>query len=252
MIDGNGFPQHILVVGGNSEIAHHIVANLAEHSLETAVLLGPNLDNLQDAATRLKHFADLQVITTLGDLGDLDALPDAITHAAQLCPTLDCVLIAGAILGDQTMDEIDPRAVARSLTINSVGPAVALTVVVAIMERQGFGEILVLSSVAGEQVRRSNYLYGVGKAALDGFALALGDRTSPAISVTVVRPGFVRTKMTAGRPAAPFATTPEAVSRDAVAALIARRQLVWSPKVMRAIMAVIRHLPRPLLRRLPI
>ena len=85
---------------------------------------------------------------------------------------------------------------------------------------QGHGRILVLSSVAGYRVRRSNFVYGAAKAGLDGFAKGLGEAVrGTGVSVHVVRPGFVRTKMTEGRPAAPFAVGPDRVAEDVVRGL---------------------------------
>jgi len=110
----------------------------------------------------------------------------------------------------------------------------------------------VLSSVAGERVRRANFVYGSTKAGLDGFAQGLGDALAGSgAGVLVVRPGFVATKMTAGRAPAPLATTPEAVA-DAVVAGIARgKETVWVPPALRWVFAAFRHLPRSVWRKIP-
>ncbi|MFT3854435.1 MAG: SDR family NAD(P)-dependent oxidoreductase [Ilumatobacteraceae bacterium] len=121
------------------------------------------------------------------------------------------------------------------------------------LRAQGHGAIVVLSSVAGERVRAANSAYGATKAGLDGFAQGLGDRiAADGVHVLVVRPGFVRTSMTEGRPAAPLATTPEAVAEVTVKALRARRRTVWAPALMRPVFMVFRHLPGPVWRRLPL
>jgi decaprenylphospho-beta-D-erythro-pentofuranosid-2-ulose 2-reductase len=110
---------------------------------------------------------------------------------------------------------------------------------------------VVLSSVAGERVRRSNFVYGSSKAGLDGFAQGLGDSlVGTGVDVLVVRPGFVHSAMTEGRETPPLSTTPEAVA-DAVAdALVAGRHTVWVPGTFRFVMSAFRHLPRPVWRRL--
>jgi decaprenylphospho-beta-D-erythro-pentofuranosid-2-ulose 2-reductase len=111
----------------------------------------------------------------------------------------------------------------------------------------------VLSSVAGERARRSNFVYGSSKAGLDVFAQGLGDSLQGSgVHVVIVRPGFVRTKMTAGLPDAPMATTPEAVADAVVKALRTGREIVWVPGQMRVVMSGLRHLPRPVFRRLKI
>ena len=95
--------------------------------------------------------------------------------------------------------------------------------VAAQFRRQGHGRLVVLSSVAGERVRKANFVYGSSKAGLDGFAQGLGDALAgTGASVLVVRPGFVHSKMTEGMKAAPFATTPAAVAAATVKALRAR------------------------------
>src|SRR6478735_7576066 len=112
---------------------------------------------------------------------------------------------------------------------------------------------IALSSVAGERVRRSNFAYGASKAGMDGFYLGLGEalRGSGA-RVLVVRPGFVHTKMTEGREAAPLSVTAEQVA-DAVTTAVAKGDdLIWVPKAMRGVMSGLRHVPRPLFRKLPI
>jgi decaprenylphospho-beta-D-erythro-pentofuranosid-2-ulose 2-reductase len=138
------------------------------------------------------------------------------------------------------------------LTVNMTWPAAALTAVAARLQRQGHGRIVVLSSVAGYRVRRSNFIYGAAKAGLDGFALGLGEAVrGTGISVHVVRPGFVHTKMTAGRPAAPFAVGPERVARDTVRGLERGEAVIWSPGMLKYVFSVMRLLPQALWRRLP-
>ena len=117
---------------------------------------------------------------------------------------------------------------------------------------QGHGRILVLSSVAGYRVRRSNFVYGAAKAGLDGFAKGLGEAVrGTGVSVHVVRPGFVRTKMTEGRPAAPFAVGPDRVAEDVVRGLERGQAVIWSPGVLRAVFGVLGLLPDAIWRKLP-
>jgi decaprenylphospho-beta-D-erythro-pentofuranosid-2-ulose 2-reductase len=121
------------------------------------------------------------------------------------------------------------------------------------MSRQGHGTIVVLSSVAGERARRSNFVYGSSKAGLDAFAQGLGDRLHErGVHVMVVRPGFVRTKMTAGLDDVPLSTDPDAVAESIATGLRRSSHTVWSPAPLRAVMAALRHLPRPLFRRLDV
>ena len=165
---------------------------------------------------------------------------------------VDLVIVAVGELGLQEADETDPERVARMVTVNFTWPAAALSVVAAHLRRQGHGGIVVLSSVAAYRVRRSNYIYGSAKAGLDGFALGLGEALrGTGVTVHVVRPGFVRTKMTAGRPAAPFAVGPEQVASDIVRGLQTGRAVIWSPGVLKWVFTILRLLPQALWRRVP-
>jgi decaprenylphospho-beta-D-erythro-pentofuranosid-2-ulose 2-reductase len=95
-------------------------------------------------------------------------------------------------------------------------------------------------------------MYGSTKAGMDGFYLGLGEALrGEGISVTVVRPGFVKTKMTEGMTPTPLATTAEAVAEDVVAAVAKRKELVWTPAPWRLVMSVFRHIPRTIFRKLP-
>jgi decaprenylphospho-beta-D-erythro-pentofuranosid-2-ulose 2-reductase len=120
------------------------------------------------------------------------------------------------------------------------------------LRRQGHGVLVVLSSVAGERVRAANFVYGATKAGLDAFAQGLGDSLAGSgARVLVVRPGFVRTKMTTGLAEAPFTTGPDAVADATIAGLRRGAHTVWSPPALRWVFMVLRHVPRPLWRRMP-
>ena len=101
------------------------------------------------------------------------------------------------------------------------------------MRRQGHGHIVVLSSVAGERGRASNYVYGSSKAGLDAFAQGLNDALAGSgVKVTVVRPGFVHSKMTRGLKSAPLAATPRQVAEVAVKGMKAGKHTVWAPPAL--------------------
>ena len=113
--------------------------------------------------------------------------------------------------------------------------------------------VVVLSSVAGERVRPANPVYGGTKAGLDGFCQGYGDWLAPqGVRMLVVRPGFVRTAMTEGMAAAPLATTAEKVADVTVKALRGRRRTVWAPPALQVVFSLLRHLPGPIWRRLPL
>ena len=166
---------------------------------------------------------------------------------------LDVVILAFGQLVDQAELDTDPERAAAMVHVNYTGAVSVSLAVAAQFRRQGHGRLVVLSSVAGERVRKANFVYGSSKAGLDGFAQGLGDSLAGSgASVLVVRPGFVHTKMTEGRKAAPLATTPSVVGEATVKALRSGRRTVWVPATLRPVFSVFRHLPGPIWRRLPL
>jgi decaprenylphospho-beta-D-erythro-pentofuranosid-2-ulose 2-reductase len=134
--------------------------------------------------------------------------------------------------------------------VGAVSCGVALAEV---MREQGHGVIVAMSSVAGERVRRSNFVYGSTKAGMDGFYLGLGEALREyGVQVVVVRPGFVRTKMTEGKESVPLSVDADDVAEAIMEAVAKRRDLVWVPGSLRAVMSGLRHVPRPIFRRLPL
>jgi decaprenylphospho-beta-D-erythro-pentofuranosid-2-ulose 2-reductase len=161
--------------------------------------------------------------------------------------------VAFGVLGDQAEAEHDAAAALEIARVNYLGTVSVAVPVANRMRAQGHGTIVALSSVAGERVRRSNFVYGSSKAGMDGFLLGLGDSlVGTGVKVMVVRPGFVHTKMTEGMEAAPLSTTPEAVADAILAGLARGSETVWVPGALRYVMMVLRHVPRPIFRKLPL
>jgi decaprenylphospho-beta-D-erythro-pentofuranosid-2-ulose 2-reductase len=162
------------------------------------------------------------------------------------------VLVAVGVLGEQQRDERDPGRVAEVATVNFTWPAAALAAVAERLRSQGSGRLVVLSSVAGVRVRRANYVYGSTKAGLDGYVVGLSESLrGTGVRVHVVRPGFVRTKMTAGLPDAPLPTSPDLVAADVIRGIELGQTVIWSPSVLRWVFGVFRLLPQFVWRRLP-
>jgi len=137
-------------------------------------------------------------------------------------------------------------------TTNYVGAVAAGLASARRLREQGHGALVALSSVAGVRVRRANFIYGSSKAGMDGFFQGLADSLAgTGVRVLIVRPGFVRTRMTAGMEAAPMATTAEAVAAATVKGLQVGRSVVWVPAQLRWVFAAFRLLPQAVWRRIP-
>ncbi|HLG67902.1 MAG TPA: SDR family NAD(P)-dependent oxidoreductase [Acidimicrobiales bacterium] len=251
MDDAFGLPQSMVVLGGTSDIATALVRRLVAARCRTVVLAGRDPEALARAAGTLRREGAAASVVTF-DAADVSSAGAVVERCvAQAGGEVDLVVMAVGQLGEPG-HEADPARVAEMATVNFTWPAAAMAAVAGRLCAQGHGRLVVLSSVAGVRVRRANYVYGATKAGLDGFALGLADtlRGSGA-SVQIVRPGFVRTKMTAGRRAAALATGPEQVAAAIVAAMADGRTVVWVPPVLRWAFLVLRHLPAALWRRLP-
>jgi decaprenylphospho-beta-D-erythro-pentofuranosid-2-ulose 2-reductase len=238
------------VFGGNSDIAVATVEALAGDGLERVVLAVRDPAAAPAAGALRARGLRVDVVAFDADEpGGHKATVDA-AFAALDGGDLDVAIVAFGILGDQERAKRDPAAAVALARTNFVGAVSVLTILGERLRAQGGGAIVVLSSVAAERARRANYPYGATKAGLDAFAQGLGDALAPAgVHVLVARPGFVRTKMTAGRPARPLTTDAAAVGRDVAAGLRRGAHTVWSPPVLRFVFVVMRHLPRALWRR---
>jgi decaprenylphospho-beta-D-erythro-pentofuranosid-2-ulose 2-reductase len=248
--DALGAVQNVLVFGGTSEIAEATVRRLARDRCRRVVLAARDVDAATTVAADLEPLGvDVDVLAF--DATAVDSHADVVDAAFGLLGDVDVALVAFGVLGDQDAFDADPSSAAHAVSVNMTG---AVSVGLHVAERlraQGHGTLVVLSSVAGERVRAENAVYGATKAGLDGFAQALGDRLAGSgARVMIVRPGFVHTRMTAGLDPAPLSTTPEAVADDIATGLRKQSAIVWSPGALRWLFTVLRHLPRPLWRRI--
>jgi decaprenylphospho-beta-D-erythro-pentofuranosid-2-ulose 2-reductase len=160
-------------------------------------------------------------------------------------------ILAAGVLGERGGLPADVERALEVLRVNAVGAGSLLLHTARLMRDRGGGAIAVLSSVAAERPRRANAVYGASKAALDALARGLGDELEDeGVRILVVRPGFVRTRMTSGLEPAPLATTPQAVAAAVYAGLDGRAQVIWVPRPLRLLMLLMKLLPRPVFRRI--
>jgi decaprenylphospho-beta-D-erythro-pentofuranosid-2-ulose 2-reductase len=252
VIDAVGEPQSVLVLGGSSEIAQAIVDRLVSGRCRTVVLAGRSGERLREAGTRATAAGADTVEIVEFDTTEVEGHGALIDKVFDQFVDIDLVLVAAGVLGDQEQLEHDPVATASLLTTNFTGLAAAMVAVADRFRRQGHGRLVVLSSVAGERVRRANFVYGASKAGLDAFAQGLDDSlVGSGASVMIVRPGFVIGRMTEGRSPAPFPTTPDAVADAVVKGIAAGARVVYVPSVLRWVFAPMKHLPHRLWRNLP-
>ena len=247
-----GVPQSLLVLGGGSDIGLATAMELVRAGTRSVVLAARDPERCSEAATALRD-AGASVEVLRFDATEPRTHQTFIDNVTSGFGDIDAALLAWGILGDQGKAEDDAAHALDVIETNFVGAVSVGTLLAQRLREQGHGTIVVLSSVAGERARRSNFVYGSSKAGLDAFFTGLGDAlVGTGARVIVVRPGFVVSKMTAGMTPVPFSTTPEAVAIAIRKALASRTEEVWVPAVLRVVMSVLRHVPRKLFRRLPL
>ena len=247
-----GLARRVLVVGGSSEIALATVRRLADAGPVEVTLLGRDPAALDAAAAALRTAGVAQAVTVVADADDFDGHAGAVDSAFTAFGGFDIVLVAVGRLGAQAGLDADREEMLEVMRVSFLGAGSLMWHCLRRLRDQGRGTMIVLSSVAAERPRAANAIYCAAKAGLDALAHGLADAAAgTGVRVLVVRPGFVTTKMTAGLPPAPMSTTAEAVADATVAALSTRAHTVWVPGRLRWVFMVLRHLPRPIFRRLP-
>jgi decaprenylphospho-beta-D-erythro-pentofuranosid-2-ulose 2-reductase len=244
-----GGVQSALVLGGSSEIAAATLRRLVADRCRRVTLAVRDTTSVDALVAELTGLgAEVDVVAF--DARDFASHPKVIGEVFEQHGDVDLVISAFGVLGDQDTFDDDPAAAADAVVVNFAGQVSAIGATAARMKAQGHGLIVVLSSVAGERVRRDNAVYGSTKAGLDGYAQGLADRlVGTGVKVLIVRPGFVKTRMTEGMDPAPFSTTPEAVADDIVTGITKGSAVIWSPGILRWVFAVFRHLPLPIWRK---
>lgn len=251
MQDATGHPQSVAVFGGGSDIALATVRELVGRRTRTVVLAGRDAARFEPHAAEVRRLGATTVDIVDFDALDVDSHPAVVEKVFSSHGDIDLVLLAFGVLGDQDRAEEDVSHAVEVYRTNAVASASVALLCAQRLRAQGHGTLVALSTVAAERPRRANFVYGSSKAALDSLAHGLGDAlVGTGVRVMVVRPGFVRTKMTAHLKPAPFATTPDDVARAIVRGLETGAETIWVPPVLRWVMAAVRHLPRAVFRRL--
>ncbi len=242
--------RRVLVLGGTSEIALAIVSALQAQEPREVALLGRDGAALGLAAERLREAGGPGVSTFECDALDTDRHQAVVAQAFDELGGVDIAIVAVGELGERAGLPSDVDAAVRSMRVNMVGAGSLLLHTARRMREGAGGTIVVLSSVAAERPRRANSVYGASKAGLDSLAQAVGDELHGKVRLLVVRPGFVRTRMTHGLEEAPFACTPDVVASAVMKGLDGRAHTVWAPSTLRWVMLVMRLIPRPIFRRI--
>lgn len=244
--------RRIVVIGGTSSIAEHCL-RLWLHEPCYITLVGRNESKLQEVAEDLAvRSADSVVKYLVADLSNVDAIEELACKMSE--KPLDIVLVAHGNLSDQKACQADLSFCQEEMQINGISPALFAEAFARQMERHNYGTLIVISSVAGDRGRKSNYVYGAAKGLLTRYVQGLQHRLAEtAIKVVLVKPGPTDTPMTAHLTESntKLAKVDE-VAKTIVYGAARGNAVIYSPKVWWVIMMVIRHLPRKMFNKINI
>lgn len=246
----SGQKKRILVLGATSGIAEATCRIWAAegHSL---FLVGRNPEKLAMVAADLRTRGAASVDTATANLDDTAKHPELLAHAINSLTGLDVAYLTHGILGDQPAAEQDFTHAAQILHTNLIAPVSLLTWLANFCVQRRSGVLAVISSVAGDRGRKSNYLYGASKAGLSAFLGGLRNRIDrEGVTVLNIKPGPVKTAMTTGmKGSAKFADV-DKVARIIATAIDKRRDTLYVPFQWQPIMFVIRHIPERIFKKL--
>ena len=240
----------VLILGAASGIARAVIRMLAEQGADL-FLVARNVEALcalvDDARVRGAGRIGDRVL----DLNETAQHEDLIREADSFLEGIDVALIAHGTLGDQQRGEQDWTYVAQEIQTNFTSQASLMTELARLMEPKGKGTIAVITSVAGDRGRQSNYIYGSAKAGASAFAQGMRNRLyHKGVHALTIKPGFVATPMTAHLKQGPLFASPERVAKGILKAIRKKRNVVYLPWFWRYILLIVKLLPESIFKRL--
>jgi decaprenylphospho-beta-D-erythro-pentofuranosid-2-ulose 2-reductase len=243
-------PKRILVLGATSGIAEACIRLWADRG-DCLYLVARNADRLAVVAADAKTRGASQADSAVANLDDVAAHPEVLAHAINALGGLDVAFLALGVLGDQAEAERSAAVAGQILHTNFTAPVSLLTWLANYTAQRHAGTLAVLSSVAGERGRKSNYVYGSSKAGLTAFVDGLRNRIDrDGVRVMTIKPGPVKTAMTEGMKGSGKFADVEAVAATLVKAIDKGADVVYVPGQWRIIMAVIRMIPESVFKKL--
>ncbi|SEH07144.1 SDR family oxidoreductase [Candidatus Venteria ishoeyi] len=235
--------KKILIIGATSAIARELAKRFAGRG-DKLFLLGRDEGKLQIIHADLQIRGAAKVVYAAADLANTEKHAGLLQQVYKTLGEPDVVLLAYGTLGEQAQCEQDYTMAQQEFQTNFISPVSWLTLLANDFARRGSGSIVVLSSVAGDRGRQSNYIYGAAKGGLSIFVQGLRNRLyHSGVHVLTVKPGFTDTPMTADMKKNFLFVSPAKVARDIEQALEKRQTILYTPWFWRFIMLVIKLIP---------
>ena len=242
----------ILIIGATSAIAHETAKCFAKDGAEL-FLVARSSEKLEAVQNDLKVRGAKRAESYVLDVSQLDGHEEMIQAAIETLDGLDMVLIAYGTLGDQRLSQENVTKTLEEFTTNCTSVISLLTLLANYFEPHKHGCIAVISSVAGDRGRQSNYVYGAAKGALTVFLQGLRSRLAKSgVAVVTIKPGFVDTPMTASIRKGLLFASPRKVGAGIYHAMLKGKEVVYLPWFWRPIMLVVKSIPEPVFKKLSI
>lgn len=240
----------VAFLGATKGMGRALARSLAERG-DALCLLGRHLEDVERSAADLRARGAAGSVACLRcDLEQPESFAAAIAAANEALGGLDTVIVTAGIFATQEELEADPALAERLLRVNFANTVLFCEAAKKALLEAGGGTLCVFSSVAGERGRKPVIIYGAAKAGLSQYLEGLDHKhRADGLRVVTVKPGFVKTSMTAGLEPPPFAGEPDAVAERVLGAIDRGAPVVYAPAPWRLVMAVIRALPRAVMRR---
>jgi decaprenylphospho-beta-D-erythro-pentofuranosid-2-ulose 2-reductase len=242
--------KKILVLGATSGIAEATCRIWAAEGA-SLFLVARNAEKLAAVAADLKVRGAHYVDTAVADLDDTDKHPELLAHAINSLTGLDVAYLAHGVLGDQTSAEADFATTEQIFHTNLTAPVSLLTWLANYFVQRKAGVLAVISSVAGDRGRKSNYVYGASKAGLSAFLGGLRNRIDrEGVTVLTIKPGPTKTAMTSSMKGSEKFADVNAVAKSIAAAVAAKKDTLYVPFQWQPIMFIIRNIPERVFKKL--
>lgn len=243
-------PSRVLVLGATSGIAIGVMRLMASQGTHF-FLVARDEEKLSAVASDLRVRGAGSVMARIANLDEMQFHPTVLEEAAAVLGTIEMALIAHGILGDQDEAQSSYFQAEIIFRTNLLSPVSLITWLANYFEATRQGTLAVISSVAGDRGRKSNYVYGASKGGLNVFLDGVRNRIDRSgVQVLTIRPGFVSTPMTAHVRQGPMFASPEEVGLGILRAISSHKDVVYVPGFWAGIMWVVRNIPERIFKRL--